>query len=380
MGVEGSVNWKGYQIDKDKHVMVAMPDIAVVSNMINLVTYLHGASFQTYMARFRTILIFGPLGFLGFGLLALQAQLPSLRSPPCDISSQSKCEKVHGYKPAMLNFSIYAVALGEGSLRANLASLGGDQLDEDNPAESQHKSSFFNWFSLSRSWDHSQALKNEYKAAFRKRKLDLPQREEDLHQGVKEEMVDGELLTHTEGFRDKDCPSIASHHLVGYIRQPTDTPTTQFTVEQGSTMNTKMGKLHVSPATLLVFPMMCHMAMIVIYDRLFVPFARRITGHKSGITNLQRARVGFLSTPIAFCIAAMVEKRRKRIAEEHGLTESGTVCCHNTFSFVGLLEFFNREISKEMKSLGTAIFWCASSIICFGQGDTSTSILLVIPL
>lgn len=38
-------------------------------------------------------------------------------------------------------------------------------------------------------------------AAFKKRKLILPENEEELHQVIKEEMVDGEVLPHAKDFK-----------------------------------------------------------------------------------------------------------------------------------------------------------------------------------
>lgn len=82
-------------------------------------------------------------------MLALQAHVPSLRPPECDVSNpESNCKDVHGYNAALLYIAIYLVALGEGCIRANLASFGGDQFDEDDPNESKHRSSFFNWFTV----------------------------------------------------------------------------------------------------------------------------------------------------------------------------------------------------------------------------------------
>ncbi|XP_058094093.1 protein NRT1/ PTR FAMILY 4.6-like [Magnolia sinica] len=487
MEVEGFTDWKGKPINKQKHggnraasfiyFLVTALNITYVSNMLNIVTYLHsimhmglaassttatnfigvtcafsllgGFLSDSYMTRFRTILIFGPIEFLGFGLLALQAHLPSLQPPECDINNpQNKCGQVHGYNAALLYIAIYTIALGEGCVRANLASFGGDQYDDNDLTESRLKSSFFNWFTFSislgaftglifivwiennKGWDYGFALsavivllgllvftsgfsffRNQrpqgspltrmsqvFVAAFKKRKLILPENEDDLQQVAKEEMADVELLPHTKGFKWLDKASISYGKIgkwslctvtqveetkivlrmlpiiisavLGYLPIP---QLMTLTVQQGSTMNTKIGSIDVSPATLLIIPIMFQMVILVTYDRLFVPFARRITGYKSGITNLQRVGVGFISTPLATCVAAIIERKRKKVAEEHGLTDSGTgvpmsvmwlllqffaVAINDAFSFVGLLEFFNGEASRGMKSMGTAIFWC----------------------
>ena len=85
----------------------------------------------------------------GYGLLALQAHLPSLHPPPCNTSGQwSDCQKVHGFNLVLLYIGLYTVALGVGSMQACLASFGGNQFDSEDPVESRLQSSFFNWFAF----------------------------------------------------------------------------------------------------------------------------------------------------------------------------------------------------------------------------------------
>lgn len=153
-----------------------------------------------------------------------------------------------------------------------------------------------------------------------------------------------------------------------------------FTVQQGTTMNTRLGKIHISPATLFVIPITFQMVMLVIYDRLIVPFLRRVTGYVCGITHLQRIGAGFVCTGLATCAAALVEKRRMRFVEENGLQDADTgvpmtvfwlsvqfffLGCFDVTAFVGLLEFFNSEAAKGMKSIGTALFWCVIGLSAF---------------
>ena len=146
-----------------------------------------------------------------------------------------------------------------------------------------------------------------------------------------------------------------------------------FTVQQGNTMNTKVGKINISPATLFVIPIALQMVILVVYDRIFVPFARRITGYSSGITHLQRIGIGFVAIILASCIAAIIERERLKIVEANGMEKLGTgvpmsvlwltaqflfLGITDATTFAGLLEFFNSEAFRGMKSLGTAIFWC----------------------
>lgn len=157
---------------------------------------------------------------------------------------------------------------------------------------------------------------------------------------------------------------------VGYM--PTSIILT-FTVQQGNTMNMKLGSINVSPATLFIIPTVFQMVILVLYDRFVVPFLRKMTGYVSGITHLQRIGIGFVATMLASVVAALVEMKRKRVAEESGLMDSPIGIPMSVFwltlqffflgivdvtSFVGLLEFFYSEASTGMKSIGSSIFYC----------------------
>ena len=135
-----------------------------------------------------------------------------------------------------------------------------------------------------------------------------------------------------------------------------------FTVQQGGMTNTRLGKIHVSPATLFIIPITFQMVMLAIYDRFIVPFLRRRTGYSNGITHLQRIGIGFVSMILASIIAAVVERKRKEAAVQMSLfwlaPQFFLLGVSDVTSFPGLLEFFNSEAPRGMKSIATALFWC----------------------
>lgn len=147
--------------------------------------------------------------------------------------------------------------------------------------------------------------------------------------------------------------------MIGYISNPV---IFTFTVQQGGMTNTRLGKIHVSPATLFVIPITFQMAMLAIYDRFIVPFLRRRTGYASGITHLQRIGMGFASMILASVIAAVVERKRKEAAVQMSLfwlaPQFFLLGVSDVTSFPGLLEFFNSEAPRGIKSIATALFWC----------------------
>ena len=97
-----------------------------------------------------------------------------------------------------------------------------------------------------------------------------------------------------------------------------------FTVQQGNTMDTRLGAIRVSPATLFVIPTVFQMLILVVYDRFLVWLLRRATGYIGGVTHLQRIGVGYVATVLASAVAALVETRRKGVAQGSGLVDSPT--------------------------------------------------------
>ena len=85
----------------------------------------------------------------GYGLLALQAYLPSLHPPACNIETElNNCKEVHGWNATLLYTALYLSAFGDGFIRVCLPSLGADQFDHEDPSESHQQSSFFNWYTF----------------------------------------------------------------------------------------------------------------------------------------------------------------------------------------------------------------------------------------
>jgi solute carrier family 15 (peptide/histidine transporter), member 3/4 len=80
--------------------------------------------------------------------------------------------------------------------------------------------------------------------------------------------------------------------MIGYVSNPI---LLTFTVQHGGMTNTRLGKIHVSPATLFIIPITFQTVMLAVYDRFIVTFLRRRTGYASGITHLQRISIGFIS-------------------------------------------------------------------------------------
>ncbi|MCL7040498.1 hypothetical protein MKW94_030272 [Papaver nudicaule] len=226
---------------------------------------------------------------IGYVLLALQAHLPSLQPPVCEMSEQfSNCKQVRGINAVVLYIGLYLVAFGEGCFRANLASLGGDQGWDLAFALAAGltllgvivvASGFSFYRNLIPIGSPLTRILQVLVAAFRKRKLQFPEMGQEIHLEYSKENNVGEILLHTEGLAWLDRASISDGktgdwHLcsvsqveevkivlrmlpvflsatISYIPM---TLVQTLTIQQGGTMNTKLGAIHVPPASLLVIP------------------------------------------------------------------------------------------------------------------------------
>ncbi|XP_065876906.1 protein NRT1/ PTR FAMILY 4.6-like [Euphorbia lathyris] len=144
-----------------------------------------------------------------------------------------------------------------------------------------------------------------------------------------------------------------------------------FSVHQASTMNTTLGSLKVPPASLPVFPVIFIMILAPIYNHIILPFARRVTKTEMGITHLQRIGTGLVLSIIAMAVAALVEMKRKRVAESES-TDSNQplpmtflwiaiqylfLGSADLFTLAGMMEFFFTEAPISMRSLSTSLSW-----------------------
>ncbi|XP_034677171.1 protein NRT1/ PTR FAMILY 5.10-like isoform X3 [Vitis riparia] len=98
-------------------------------------------------------------------------------------------------------------------------------------------------------------------------------------------------------------------------------PPTLFT-KQGTTLDRSIGSgFHIPAASLQFFRALTVLIFIPIYDRIFVPIARSLTRKPSGITMLQRIGTGIFLIAITMVIAALVELKRLKTAEEYELVD-----------------------------------------------------------
>ncbi|XP_016462208.1 protein NRT1/ PTR FAMILY 5.10 [Nicotiana tabacum] len=123
-------------------VATAAVNVNAWSGTASLLPLLGAFIADSYLGRYRTIIISSLLYILGLGFLTLSTVLPL---------NYSDCQDTATCSPPKLQiifffFALYLVAFGQGGHKPCVQAFGADQFDAQDPEESKAKSSFFNWW------------------------------------------------------------------------------------------------------------------------------------------------------------------------------------------------------------------------------------------
>lgn len=154
-------------------------------------------------------------------------------------------------------------------------------------------------------------------------------------------------------------------------------------------MDTRVGNsnFRIPPASLSIFDTLSVIFWVPVYDRIIVPITRKFTGHKSGLTQLQRMGIGLFISIFAMLAAAVLELIRLRIIRRHNYYELKEmpmsifwqvpqyflIGCAEVFTFIGQLEFFYEQAPDAMRS-----FCSALSLTTVALGNYLSSLLVTI--
>ncbi|CAI9106916.1 OLC1v1006163C1 [Oldenlandia corymbosa var. corymbosa] len=160
-------------------------------------------------------------------------------------------------------------------------------------------------------------------------------------------------------------------------------------VLQGETMDTRVGNstFHIPPASLGIFDTLSVIFWVPIYDQIIVPVARKFTGHKNGLTQLQRMGTGLFISIFAMLSAGILELIRLRMVRRHSYYDLPAVPmsifwqvpqyfiigCAEVFTFIGQLEFFYEQAPDAMRSLCSAL-----SLTTVALGNYLSTLLVTI--
>lgn len=163
-----------------------------------------------------------------------------------------------------------------------------------------------------------------------------------------------------------------------------------FFTKQGSTMDRKIGdNFEIPAASLQSFISLSILVLVPVYDRIFVPVARKITKNERGITLLQRIGIGIFTSILSMTVAALTEMKRLQVAKDNGLEDMPHATIPLTifwllpqyilfgisdvFTMIGLQEYFYDQMPDTMRSLGIALY-----LSVFGIGSFLSSFYISI--
>ncbi|GMI73163.1 NRT1/ PTR family 4.3 [Hibiscus trionum] len=420
----------------------------IVTNFVGtifLLALLGGYLSDSFLGSFWTMLIFGFVELSGFILLSVQAHVPQLKPPKCNmVIDGGKCEEAKGVKGLIFFVALYLVALGSGCVKPNMIAHGADQFSvQTNVSHSKKLSTYFNaaYFAFSMGelialtvlvWIQTHAgmdvgfglsaavmamglislvsgtvyyrnkppqgsiftpIAQVLVAAVLKRKQICPS-------NLNPNSNSNCNMLHSQRFRflDKACIKVEDDNnkkespwrlcSVSQVEKVKilisvipifgctivfNTILAQlqtFSVQQGSAMDTKLSKsFHIPPASLQSIPYIMLIFIVPLYDKFFVPFAAKITGHESGISPLQRIGSGLFLATFSMISAALMEKKRRDSAIDSEKTISIFWITPQFLIFglsemltaVGLIEFFYKQSLNGMQAFLTAITYCSYS-------------------
>lgn len=156
---------------------------------------------------------------------------------------------------------------------------------------------------------------------------------------------------------------------------------------QGTYMNTKLRTFDIPEASLGIFDTLSVIFWVPVYDQILIPIVRKFTGHKNGLTQLQRMGVGLFISIFAMVSAAVLEVVRLGIVRRHDLYNTTPapisifwqipqyfiIGCAEVFTNIGQLEFFYEQAPDSMRSLCAAL-----SLTTTAVGSYVSSLLLTI--
>uniref|UniRef100_A0A6N2LHV4 Major facilitator superfamily (MFS) profile domain-containing protein n=1 Tax=Salix viminalis TaxID=40686 RepID=A0A6N2LHV4_SALVM len=259
-------------------------------------------------------------------------------------------------------------------------------------------------------------------ASFRKKKAKVPADKALLHEtaDAESDIKGSRKLDHTEGFSflDKAAVETEKDDIKGTINPWNLCTVTQVEelkaiirllpvwatgiifsavysqmgnlfVLQGETMDRYIGNSNfkIPSASLSIFDTLSVIFWVPVYDRIIVPVARKLTGHKNGLTQLQRMGIGLFISIFAMVSAAILELKRLQMVRDDNYYEHDSVPmsifwqvpqyfligCAEVFIFIGQLEFFYEQAPDAMRSMCSAL-----SLTTVALGNYLSSLLVTI--
>ncbi|KAK8989888.1 hypothetical protein V6N11_064301 [Hibiscus sabdariffa] len=402
----------------------------LVVNVINIwsgsssFTSIGGAMVSdTFLGRYLTLLFGSISSTLGMAILTLTAAVPKLRPPTC--IGQINCIGPKFWQLSILYVGLTFVAIGAGGIRPCNIAFGADQFDTRTKKGRMQLESFFNWWYFSftlalvialtgvvyiqtnMSWFigfHSNCLPFLVRCDFsasRKHHLDVS----------KQMFYDPEVHLRTKRFRCLEKAAIIADQseldeqgkpkngwrlcsiqqvenlklLLGMMPvwvtgigcfMAMDQQSTIGILQAIQTNNTLGSSFKVPPGWMGLSSMIALAFWIFIYEIIWVLQTKRITGKAKRLSMTQRTNIGLVFAMACSIVAALVEKKRRTAALQHGSFQSpmsivmllpqfalsGLI---EAFAAVALMEYLTTQLSESMRTSAGAIFFVSLSLASY---------------
>ncbi|CAN0889863.1 Protein NRT1/ PTR FAMILY 7.3, partial [Linum grandiflorum] len=157
-------------------------------------------------------------------------------------------------------------------------------------------------------------------------------------------------------------------------------------LEQGSTMNTKVGKsFHFPPASMPVFDMATTSSFILLYRQLFLPLYVKLTTSPEPLNELYKMEIGLAFRIASMLVAGIAEQARLRRAISGSKEDTSSlsifwlapqyilVGVSEALVTVAQMDFFSAQSPDAMKSFGVGL-----SMVSTALGNYFNSLLLTV--
>ncbi|KAK7305800.1 hypothetical protein VNO77_43712 [Canavalia gladiata] len=130
----------------------------------------------------------------------------------------------------------------------------------------------------------------------------------------------------------------------------------------------------IPPASLVSVAAVGTLISVPIYDRIIVPILRKVTGKERGISILKRIGIGLTFSVILMIVSALVEAKRLRMRRGESMSVLWLIPQYlilgigNSFSLVGMQEYFYDQVPDSMRSLGMALYLSVTGMGNFLSG------------
>ncbi|KAE8735346.1 Protein NRT1/ PTR FAMILY 6.2 [Hibiscus syriacus] len=247
----------------------------------------------------------------------------------------------------ILYLTLYVIELGTGGLKSSVSGFGTDQFDEKDEKERSQMAYFFNRYKKSLGSPIVQIFQ-VLVAAMNKRKMEVPYSVELLY----EDIIKMSRILHTDRFRFLDKAAIVGEgDFERYGPNPwklcSVTRVEEVKMMQASTMERSIRSFQIPAGSLTVFFVAAILITLAVYDRLVMPFWKKLKG-KPGFSHLQRMAIGLVLSTLGMAAAAIAE---------FFLVGAG-----EAFSYTGQLDFFITQSPKGMKTMSTGLFLSTLSL------------------